>query len=154
MSSSASNTAAADAAGQDTETKASTVSAKIELFAKLIDPFAEGTKFTAINDVIAAAEGNSSAAESENAAVDAVNPGEGTKVEDPAVKLEAKEVRLPFTLISSYITSLRLCALAKAIQRPGATQVIKFATGLRKKYHLTFTDFTLPIKCKSRLIPT
>lgn len=67
------------------------VSDRIEAFARLLDPFAEGSKFTAINDA-AVTIGDSNATESDVVAGADDNTGGGKEGGVAAIKIETKVV--------------------------------------------------------------
>lgn len=91
MSSSVAMPAVAEVANKAIETKDQTVSAEIAAFARLIDPFAEGTKFTPINGT-ATTETNSTAEEHDAGAIDeAASSGDKQDVAE-ATAPKVKEV--------------------------------------------------------------
>lgn len=75
----------------DVDLEGKAVSAKLEAFARLLDPFAEGSKFTAINQP-GAAEEDSNATESETGAAAEENSGGDTKDGDVAKEAGSKVV--------------------------------------------------------------
>ncbi len=87
------------AVNNDVDLKGKAVSAKLEAFARLLDPFAEGSKFTPINEP-GAAEEDSNATESDNSAVAEETSGGETK--DGAVAKEPdSKVVSPLCLCTS-----------------------------------------------------
>ena len=82
--------ATGEAVNNDRDLKGKAVSAKLEAFARLLDPFAEGSKFTPINEP-GAVEEDSNATESDNGAVAEETSGGDTKdgavVKEPSFKV-------------------------------------------------------------------
>lgn len=77
----------------DVDLKAKAVSAKLDAFARLLDPFAEGSKFTPINEP-GAVEEDSNATESENGAIAEGTSGDDMKDGAVAMEPDSKVVSL------------------------------------------------------------
>ena len=106
-------------ATQDVELKDQAVSAKMLAFTKLIDPFAEGSKFTPINETTATDDGNTAvesvtAAHSAKAIVDEATGGDDKKDGAPAKSIDSEKVCLLSASLHLLITvtaTIQSCTL-------------------------------------------
>jgi len=113
-----------EAVNNDVDLKAKAVSAKLEAFARLLDPFAEGSKFIPINEPGAAEEG-SNATESDNGAVSEEKSDGDTKDGTIAEESDSKVVSPAIASVHSFIMSTVSQKVFAAAQFPAVTAIIR-----------------------------